>query len=102
MQIAGNVGYVIGRRGAVIKRIAADTGAFLKVDDSVAGNEVVNISGENQAQVDAAIAEIKRVIDEAAARPHPSAAYTNDVRVRLNLRFSHFICVSAFLSNPDS
>lgn len=81
MQIAGNVGYIIGRRGMTIKRIAHETGAHLKVDDSETGAEVVHISGPTRETLDAAVAQIQAVIAEADSRPKDTSSFVEMVRV---------------------
>ncbi len=83
LQITGVAGYVIGRRGAMIRDLQAATNARITINDSNPGAEVAEISASSKADMDAAVAKINEAIKaakEAPARPAP--VFTSQIQVR--------------------
>jgi len=75
-------GYVIGRKGATIRWIAASTGASVKV--SLDG-EMVSVSASSGAKVAAATEKIRRILAESSWNPRPVPRFLQHIQVhRLN------------------
>ncbi len=82
-QITGVAGYIIGRRGGMIREIQETTGATVTVDDSTAGKEMAHISAKTKAELESAIARVNEAVKAAReAPPRAPPAFEARIEVR--------------------